>query len=105
MDAHHELARRRHRLMASGLSLHGAGLRLCAVRYAARIILAGIKGRHSMTNKHISLAPVHEVRAEVIFLWGLGLDTKDISSRVNRPESWVYNTLSKWRQTVKIELT
>lgn len=59
-----------------------------------------------MTNKPISLAPVPtnpEVRAEIIVLWEQGFDTKDIASRVGRPESWVYNTLWKWRLLAKSE--
>lgn len=73
-----------------------------------------------MTNKHISLAPVpdpNSVRAafaraearrtlertKVFALWSMGFDTKDISSRVNRPESWLYNTLSRMRELARSE--
>lgn len=71
-----------------------------------------------MTNKHISLAPVPDPdsvraafaraearrtleRTKVFALWSLGFDTKDISSRVKQPESFVYNTLSKLRELAK----
>lgn len=43
-------------------------------------------------------------RTEIQRLWAEGFDTKDISSRVNHPESFVYNTLSKLREQVR-ELT
>lgn len=73
-----------------------------------------------MSNKHISLAPVPDpesvraamARAEakralertsLLSLWQRGLDTKEISSRVGRPESFVYNTLSKIREALKRE--
>lgn len=73
-----------------------------------------------MTNKHISLAPVpdpNSVRAafaraearrtlertQLLSLWQQGLDTYVIASRVGRPESFVYNTLSRLRQLAKSE--
>lgn len=73
-----------------------------------------------MSNQHISLAPVPHPnfiraameraeakrileRTTLLSLWKQGFDTKDISSRVNRPESWVYNTLSKLREAAKRE--
>jgi hypothetical protein len=38
------------------------------------------------------------VEDHVVDLWCMGLDTKDISARIGRPEAWCHKIISTWRE-------
>lgn len=73
-------------------------------RISQRISLAPVPDPNSV---HAAMARAEAKRTvertKALNLWRQGFDTKDISSRVNRPESWVYNTLAKLRERAKSE--